>query len=82
MLTLTGALTFRVLLDHSVMKLDHVFGLVILDMSSEDHVLVEVAGVQYACWKSNIFDVVINMILAYRSQQSNTRLSTKTLLPS
>jgi hypothetical protein len=57
-------------------------GLIIADVSSKDHVLVKVPGIEKTGWKSDFLDVCVDMMFALSESKIAQILSITSTLPS
>lgn len=60
-----GRRTFCIPFDHCMVKVNHIASFVVGNMLSKDHVLIEVPGIEDACWEPDLFDVRIDVVLAF-----------------
>lgn len=48
-----------------MVEVNHIASFVVGNMLSKDHVLIEVPGIEDACWEPDFFDVRIDVVLAF-----------------
>jgi hypothetical protein len=49
-------------------KFDHVDGLVITNMSAENHIFVKIARIKNACGESDFLNVCVDMVFTLQGQ--------------
>jgi hypothetical protein len=55
-------LTLCVSLDHGMAKVNHVVGLIVGNVFTEDHVLIKIPGVENTCGNSDFLDIRVDMM--------------------
>jgi hypothetical protein len=75
--------TFGIFLNHCVLKLNHIVGLVIGDVFTKDHIFVEIACIENTGRKSDCLDIGIDMVFSLKKKGSvNSHQSPKLNVPS